>query len=201
MEAEHNLKLIPYPKTKPIKIKKFGIKIVPELKAESDFERFESTGKIYTPVYNYLKLGNKKQTVVLIAEEVCKNLPTFIVNLNTTGYAVYENYTFAEEELHGWVKNNQIRLLYQSKEKNDTKIIFDILVDKICFYENAQEVIKQMEEIAAQKIEWYKEYLETKDNDASEELGEWTKEMLKPENIIGSFKTSTEAIRSMLEED
>ena len=43
--TQQTTKLIPYPKTKPIKIKKFGIKIVPELKAESDFERFENTGK------------------------------------------------------------------------------------------------------------------------------------------------------------
>ena len=109
---------------------------------------------------------------------------------------IHENYTFAEEELHGWVKNNQIRLLYQSKDKDDTKIIFDILVDKNCFYENAPKIIKRMEEIAAQKVEWYKEYLETKDNDDCEELGEWTKEMLKPENSppyynVGSCLTIT----------
>ena len=194
-------KLIPYPKTKPINIRKFSIKSVPELKAESDFEGFERTGKIYTPVYNYLKLGNKKQTVVLIAEEVCKNLPAFMENLNTLGCAVYKNYTFAEEELHGWLKDNKIRLLHQSKENDTTNVFFDILVDKVCFYEFAEKLIKRMEEIAAQKVEWYKEYLETKDEFATEKLGEWAKEMLKPENIIGSFNTTEELMKSLLGED
>ena len=58
--VKQNEKSIPYPETKPINIKKFSIKTVPELREESNFEWFEKTGQIYTPVYNYLKLGNKK---------------------------------------------------------------------------------------------------------------------------------------------
>ena len=201
--AEQNDKLIPYPETKPINIKKFSIKIVPELWEESDFQGFERTGKIYTPVYNYLKLGNKKYTVVLIAEEVCKNLPKFIDKLNTVGSAIYENYTFDIEELRGWVKDDKLRLLYQSINKNNVlRIVFDILVDKTCFYEFCEKLIKRMEEIAAQKVEWYKEYLETKGTEEDDdEDGAWTKEMMKPENLIGPFKTTEEAFKSMLGED
>lgn len=139
MEAEHNLKLIPYPKTKPIKIKKFGIKIVPELKAESDFERFESTGKIYTPVYNYLKLGNKKQTVVLIAEEVCKNLSTFIVNLSTTGYAVYKKELLKKfyNIFYPHIISLDKKSSYDNKDdtkkfKKYLKLIKDYLDEKLC---------------------------------------------------------------------
>ena len=33
-----------------------------------------------------------------------------------------------------------------------------------------------------------------------EEIGEWTKEMLKPENLLGSFTSTEEMLRSMLED-
>ena len=82
------------------------------------------------------------------------------------------------------------------------RIVFDILVDKTCFYEFCEKLIKRMEEIAAQKVEWYKEYLETTGTEEDDdEDGAWTKEMMKPENLIGPFKTTEEAFKSMLGED
>lgn len=33
-----------------------------------------------------------------------------------------------------------------------------------------------------------------------EELGEWTKEMLKPQNLLGFFTSTEEMLRSMLED-
>ena len=49
--AEQNDKLIPYPETKPINIKKFSIKIVPELWEESDFQKLFV--KFYWGFINY----------------------------------------------------------------------------------------------------------------------------------------------------
>ena len=36
--------------------------------------------------------------------------------------------------------------------------------------------------------------------DETEELGSWTKEMLKPENLLGPFESTEEMIKSMLED-
>lgn len=37
--------------------------------------------------------------------------------------------------------------------------------------------------------------------DEEEELGSWTKEMLKPENLIGPFNSTEELMKSLWDED
>ena len=192
---------IPYPNTEPLNMGKVEFKIVPELKEESNFEWFEKYNEIYTPIYTYLKIGDRTETVVVIAEEVCKYFPEFINTLKNTGNAVYNNFKFAEEYIYAWLDGDKVRLLYKSLLDKEPKIVFDITVEKQWFYETAENVIKHMEKIAAQKEKWYNEYLKTKDTENHDELGEWTKEMLKPENFIGPFSSVEEMIKAMLEDE
>ena len=37
-------------------------------------------------------------------------------------------------------------------------------------------------------------------NEDNEELGSWTKKMIKPENLLGPFDSTEEMLRSMLED-
>ena len=201
IEDKINKQTIPYPNTEPLNLGKVDFEIVPELKEESNYEWFEKHNEIYTPVYTYLKIGDRTETVVVIAEEVCKYFPEFISKLKNTGNAVYNNFKFAEEYLYAWLDEDNIRLLYKSLLDKEPKIVFDITVEKQWFYETAENVIKQMEKIAAQKEKWYNEYLKTKDTENHDEMGEWTKEMIKPENLIGPFDSVEEMMKAMLEDD
>ena len=154
---------IPYPKTEPQYLGTLDIKTNPETRDESDFEEFYKMQEDpWTAVYTYVQLGDKTEEVVLIAEEFSKEFPYFISQLKNVGNSVYDDSKFTETKLHAWLKGDKVRLFYQDYSDDAQEVIFDVMLDKDWFFDTAEKLINQMEELAISEAERYKEYLKTK---------------------------------------
>lgn len=101
---------------------------------------------------------------MIIAEDFIERFPFFLQELKNIENAVYDDYKYTETKLHAWIKGNDVRLYYQDYSDDEQEVNFDILVDKIWFFETAEKLIKQMAELAKSEELRYKEYLRNKND-------------------------------------
>lgn len=156
---------IPYPNTKPLDIGKFEIRLDINYDNEDDFESIYKSGdEMFTPVYTYLTLTDKEEEVVLIAQDFSKNFPSFLIELENIENAVYDEYKYKETKLYGWIKGDKVRLTYQDFSDDKHEIIFDVMVDKTWFFDEANKMIELTKEISESEEERYNEYVKRKNN-------------------------------------
>ena len=163
-------KSIPYPNTEPLNLGNLEYKTVPDCNDESDFEDYYKTqDELWTAVYTYITLGDKTEEVVLIAEDFVDRFPFFLKELKNVENAVYDDFKYTETKLHAWLKGDKVRLFYQDYSDDDQEVIFDVMLDKDWFFDAAEKLINQMNELAISETERYKKYLKIKGVQCREE--------------------------------
>ena len=155
---------IPYPENELENLGKFKLKTNIHYKDDGEFEGFyKDKEDIYTAVYTFLTLKDKTEEVVIIAEDFIQKYAHFIRELQQIENSVYDDYEYTESKLYGWLKGNEVRLVYQDFSCDEHEIIFDVTVDKKWFFEGSDKLLKQMEEVAQSEQIRYEKYLKSKD--------------------------------------
>ena len=86
----------------------------------------------------------------------------FLEKLESNKHAVYINDEYSPFKWLAWIRDNKIRLIQQDYRNQDVETVFDILVDKNCFYDACNRMINQMQQYADADQKRYDEYVKMK---------------------------------------
>jgi len=175
-------------------------------------EVYKSISQLWTLIsVDILISGKVSGKFAVYTQDFAVNLSKFLEKLKSERYAIYHNDELSYFKWICWIKDDKIRLIQQDYYGKRVKTAFDILIVKSLFFEICEKMIKQMQQYSDLDQERYETYAikkygcvrkpENQVNENTEELGKWTKEMLKPENLIGSFKTTEQMMKSLLDDN
>lgn len=180
---------------------------------ECDYDEvYKGISQLWTLIsVDILISGKVLGKFAVYTQDFAVNLPKFLEKLKSERYAIYHNDELSYFKWLCWIKDDKIRLIQQDYYGKRVKTAFDILIDKSLFFEICEKMIKQMQQYTDLDRERYENYAikkygsvrkpKNQNNGNTEELGKWTKEMLKPENLIGPFKTTEEMMKSLLDDN
>ena len=155
---------IPYPENKPLPVDKFEISMEWEDEKEFydvDYDEVYRGEELWTNIITVFS-PDKKNDMGIVAQLLVKYLPEFLKKLESNNHAVYINDEYSPFKWLGWIKDDKIRLIQQDYRNQDVETVFDILIDKNCFYDACNNMISTMLKYADTDQKRYDEYVEMK---------------------------------------
>ena len=155
---------IPYPENEPAPVDEFDISMEWEDEKEFyylDYDEVFQGEELWTNIITIFS-PDKKNDMGIVAQLLVKYLPEFLEKLESNKHAVYINDEYSPFKWLAWVRDNKIRLIHQDYGDYDVETVFDILVDKNCFYDVCNRMINQMQQYADTDQKRYDEYVKMK---------------------------------------
>lgn len=155
---------IPYPDNTPTPVDEFEISMEWEDEKEFydvDYDEVYRGEELWTDI-NTIFSPDKKNELGIVAQLLVKYLPEFLEKLESNKHAVYINDEYSPFKWLAWIRDNKIRLIHQDYGDYDVETVFDILVDKNCFYDACHYMIKTMQKYADADQKRYEQYLKNK---------------------------------------
>ena len=157
---------IPYPKKEPEIMESLQVYIIwskDYANDEKDYDLiYEGKDKLATIVVVRFLQFDKMDEIAIVAQDIIKDLPKFLENLENNNQAVYINADYSPFKWLAWIKGDKIRLIHQDYGDKDILEEFDILIDKEKFIHLCYNVLKIMEEKIQADTKRYEKYVKGK---------------------------------------